>query len=52
MCIEDVHNAEETFLDLLDHLLDATAPQSAVLIVATGRLAISEKRPEWATRRA
>ena len=24
--IEDIHNAEETFLDLLEHLLDATAP--------------------------
>ncbi len=50
LLIEDVHNAEETFLDLVDHLLDATAPQSAVLIVATGRLSISEKRPGWSTK--
>jgi class 3 adenylate cyclase/tetratricopeptide (TPR) repeat protein len=48
--IEDVHNAEETFLDLLDHLLDATAAQSAILIVGTGRFTLSEKRPAWATR--
>ena len=48
--IEDIHNAEETFLDLLEHLLDATAPQSAVLIVGTGRFLLTEKRPGWASR--
>jgi tetratricopeptide (TPR) repeat protein len=48
--IEDIHNAEETFLDLLDHLLDATAPQSAVLIIGTGRLLLTEKRPACTTR--
>jgi class 3 adenylate cyclase/tetratricopeptide (TPR) repeat protein len=50
LCIEDVHNAEETFLDLLEHLLDTTAPQSALLVIATGRLALAEKRPGWVDR--
>ena len=48
--IDDIHSAEETFLDLLDHLLDATAPQSAVLIVRDRPHVLSEKRPDWASR--
>ncbi len=47
VCIEDVHNAEATFLDLLEHVLDSTGPQSAVLIIATGRLGLLDKRPQW-----
>ncbi|HEX5826721.1 MAG TPA: adenylate/guanylate cyclase domain-containing protein, partial [Candidatus Limnocylindrales bacterium] len=50
VCIEDVHNAEETFLDLLEHLLDTTAPQSAVFLVASGRLSLMEKRASWSGR--
>ncbi len=50
VCIEDVHNAETTFLDLIDHVLDAAAPQSAVLIVASGRPSLLDKRPQWAGR--
>ncbi len=36
--IEDAHNAEETFLDLLEHLLDTSGRNAAVLVVATGRV--------------
>ena len=46
LCIEDVHNAEPTFLDLLDHLLDATAPQSRRPHRRDGpRSRLLEKRP-------
>ena len=48
--IEDVHNAEPTFLDLLEHLLDTTARQAAVLILGTARPLLLEKRAEWASR--
>ncbi len=48
--VEDIHYAEATFLDLLDHLLEMTARQSAVLVVATARLTLLEKRPDWGER--
>ena len=48
--IDDIHYAEATFLDLLEHLLDMTARQAAVLVVATARLSLLEKRVEWGDR--
>ncbi len=48
--IDDIHYAEATFLDLLEHLLDMTARQAAVLVVATARLSLLEKRAEWGDR--
>ena len=48
--IEDAHNGEETFLDLLEHLLANTSKQASLLVVATGRLGLLEKRPEWGSR--
>ena len=48
--IEDAHNGEETFLDLLEHLLGNTSKQASLLVVATGRLGLLEKRPEWGSR--
>ena len=48
--VDDIHYAEATFLDLLEHLLDMTARQAAVLVVATARLSLLEKRVEWGDR--
>ena len=48
--VDDIHYAEATFLDLLEHLLDMTARQAAVSCVATARLSLLEKRVEWGDR--
>jgi class 3 adenylate cyclase/tetratricopeptide (TPR) repeat protein len=50
LVIEDIHNAEPTFLDLLDHLRETTLRQAAVLAIGTARLELLEKRPEWGTQ--
>ena len=50
LVVDDIHYGESTFLDLLDHLLETTARQAAVLVVATARPQIVEKRPDWATK--
>ncbi|HJT63492.1 MAG TPA: AAA family ATPase, partial [Candidatus Limnocylindria bacterium] len=44
--IEDIHWAEPTFLDLLEHLTD-TLEDAPVLILATARHDLLESRPEW-----
>ena len=43
--IDDIHWAEPTFLDLLDHLTDNLA--DGVLILATARHDLLETRPGW-----
>ena len=49
--LEDLHWAEPALLDLIEDLVDwiQTVP---ILIVATARLELRERHPEWATERA
>ncbi len=46
--VEDVHWAETTFLDLVDHLVSAVQDR-AVLVVCAARHDLDELRPEWAS---
>jgi class 3 adenylate cyclase/tetratricopeptide (TPR) repeat protein len=45
---EDVHWAEPTFLQLVEHVVDA-AEDASLLIVCTTRHDLVERRPEWST---
>jgi class 3 adenylate cyclase/tetratricopeptide (TPR) repeat protein len=45
---EDVHWAEATFLELIEHLVDA-ADDSAILIVCSARHELLERMPEWSS---
>ena len=46
--IDDVHWAEPTLLDLVDHLLDSVSGHP-VLLLCTARRMLLEERPDWAT---
>ena len=48
---DDIHWAEQAFLDLIEHLLD-TAQDAPVLLLATARHELLEDRPEWGERPA
>src|SRR5204863_7547444 len=43
---EDIHWAEQTFLDLIRHLLDATS-DAPVVLVCTARRDLVEDHPDW-----
>ena len=43
---DDIHWAEQTFLDLIDHLA-STTHQSPVLVVCTARHELIEAKPSW-----
>jgi class 3 adenylate cyclase/tetratricopeptide (TPR) repeat protein len=45
---EDIHWAESTFLELVEHLVEATE-NAALLVVCTARQELLESRPEWST---
>ncbi len=45
--VDDIHVAAPTFLELLDHLLDAVHG-SPILLLATARRELLESRTEWA----
>jgi tetratricopeptide (TPR) repeat protein len=45
---EDVHWAEKTFLELIEHLLE-TVNDACLLIVCTTRHELVERRPDWST---
>jgi class 3 adenylate cyclase/tetratricopeptide (TPR) repeat protein len=45
--IDDIHVASPTFLDLLDHLLEASS-HAPILLVAVGRRELLDDHPEWA----
>lgn len=45
--IDDIHWAESTFLDLLDHLTQAL--ESSVLLICTARHELLESHAEWGT---
>ena len=50
LLVEDLHWAEPALLDLIETLVD-WSQAAAMLIVATARLELRERRPEWATGR-
>jgi class 3 adenylate cyclase/tetratricopeptide (TPR) repeat protein len=45
---EDIHWAEKTFLELIEHLLETVA-DACLLIVCTTRHELIERLPEWST---
>jgi class 3 adenylate cyclase len=47
VAFEDVHWGEQTFLDLVDHIVD-WAPDSRILVVCLARPELLEERPSWA----
>jgi len=47
--IDDIHWAEPAFLDLIEHVLDS-AENAPILLLATARPDLLEKRPAWAER--
>jgi class 3 adenylate cyclase/tetratricopeptide (TPR) repeat protein len=47
--VDDIHWAEPAFLDLLEHLLDASSG-APILLLATARHDLLEERPEWSER--
>ncbi|MCI0346037.1 MAG: AAA family ATPase, partial [Chloroflexi bacterium] len=49
--VDDIHSAETTFLELLDHLLDAVA-DAPILLLCSARHELLERQPEWSERHA
>ena len=47
--VDDIHWAEPAFLDLLEHVLDASV-DTPVLLLATARHDLLEERPNWGER--
>ena len=47
--VDDIHSSEATFLDFLDHLLEAstTAP---ILVVCSSRTSLLDAHPDWGDR--
>jgi class 3 adenylate cyclase/tetratricopeptide (TPR) repeat protein len=46
LAIDDIHSAEPTFLELLDHLVESVRG-APILIVASARLELQEAHAEW-----
>ena len=46
MIVDDIHSAETTFLDFIDHLLEAVDGAS-ILLLCSARHEIAERHPEW-----
>ncbi len=46
MIVDDIHSAETTFLDFIDHLLDAVDGVS-ILLLCSARHEIAERHAEW-----
>ena len=44
--IDDIHSAEPTFLDLLDHLLEAVE-RAPVLLLCSARHELADRHPAW-----
>ena len=49
--IDDIHWADPAFLALMEHVLD-TAQNAPILLLATSRHDLLEKRPDWSDRPA
>ena len=47
--VDDIHWAEPAFLDLIEHVLDS-AEGAAIVMLATSRPDLLEKRPKWGDR--
>ena len=47
--VDDIHWAEPAFLDLLEHILDASS-DAPILLLATARHDLLEERPQWGER--
>jgi class 3 adenylate cyclase/tetratricopeptide (TPR) repeat protein len=48
MIVDDLHWAESTFLDFVDHLI-ASGDNAPILVLGTARHEIAERHPEWFT---
>jgi class 3 adenylate cyclase/tetratricopeptide (TPR) repeat protein len=48
MIVDDLHWAEATFLEFLDHLIESVSG-AAVLVLGTARHEISERHADWST---
>jgi class 3 adenylate cyclase/predicted ATPase len=48
MLVDDLHWAEPTFLDFLDHLLD-TVEGASILVLGSARHEIAERHADWST---
>jgi class 3 adenylate cyclase/tetratricopeptide (TPR) repeat protein len=46
MIVDDIHSAESTFLEFLDHLLEAV-DGAPILLLCTARHELAERHPEW-----
>jgi class 3 adenylate cyclase/tetratricopeptide (TPR) repeat protein len=46
MIVDDIHSAEATFLDFLDHLLEAV-DGAPILLLCSARHELGERHPEW-----
>jgi len=49
VCVEDIHWAEQTLLDLIEHVLDASR-DAPILVICAARPSIVEVRPGWEER--
>ncbi|MGQ0668968.1 MAG: ATP-binding protein [Actinomycetota bacterium] len=49
--VDDIHWAEETFLELMEHLIDS-ASGSPILLLCTSRPDLVDERPSWASERS
>ena len=46
MIVDDIHSAEATFLDFIDHLLEAV-DGAPILLLCSARHELAERHPEW-----
>ncbi len=46
MIVDDIHSAETTFLEFLDHLLE-TVDGAPILLLCSARHELGERHPEW-----
>jgi class 3 adenylate cyclase/tetratricopeptide (TPR) repeat protein len=49
--IDDIHSAEATFLDLLDHVVEV-AEDAPILLLCSSRHELAERHPEWSEAHA
>jgi class 3 adenylate cyclase/tetratricopeptide (TPR) repeat protein len=51
LIVDDLHSAEETFLDLLDHVVEAS-DDAPIVLLCSARHELAERHPEWAATQA
>jgi class 3 adenylate cyclase/tetratricopeptide (TPR) repeat protein len=47
LALEDLHRADDALLDFVESLADRDAGRSAILVLATARPELAERRPGW-----